>query len=326
MYSNTRSLPFVRTFAEAKAFFDRTKKPPRAKKWTDYQRPLKNSSAHHYRIERVLNSDIEAYDLVLYRTVMARFYAPDSHGHEVRLYNGDQSQTSKSFLSNVANVFDLITVATSDNEQVVVPFYAKNAYADGLDCFCVKLVINKDGKLVKNDSWHTPHFRYISSAEDKQKRIAVRERLKTYMLLAELRMPEFEAEAVLSNGYGMPFAQAVTGRFRWQASQALADMMYEDMPPQSSIDLFFQLGQEVFSMLASKRGYKQAGFRLNTYWGQNLPTSKIDELEKPVTPKEFIKAFTNMCLKLLNVSTGTERQGLPQFMRKEDFQYSNRHV
>lgn len=58
MYSSSvQSLPTIDSYEAAQAYFDKTKKPPRAKAWQDNQRPLRNTRLHHYRIEHHTQAD-----------------------------------------------------------------------------------------------------------------------------------------------------------------------------------------------------------------------------------------------------------------------------
>ena len=94
----TRNLPFIRNYAEARAHWDKPFKT-RSVKWSKFQRPLRNIAQKHYRLEAI---DPDEYiDVFLYSTNMARFYAPDPMGVERRLYVGDPSITSKKFMADV---------------------------------------------------------------------------------------------------------------------------------------------------------------------------------------------------------------------------------
>ena len=93
--SSIHNLPTINDFESAHEWFTKTPKPVTRKgQWNDNQRPLKDTRSWHYRIEQGRGGDY--YDVMLYTTAMARFYAPTPDGRRV-MYTAHNSNTSKQF-------------------------------------------------------------------------------------------------------------------------------------------------------------------------------------------------------------------------------------
>ena len=90
-FGNASNLERARHYEEAHRYFTQTAKP-RSSKWSGYERPLGSNAQHHYRI--VQGDEGRYYDVILYSTTMARFYAPNSAGETRICYNGDSRPTS----------------------------------------------------------------------------------------------------------------------------------------------------------------------------------------------------------------------------------------
>ena len=91
-YGLSRNLTCLYQYDHADEFFNKTKKPPRSKKYAENERPLGSVPASHYKIIKGENY----YDIKLYSTIMARYYAPDADGGQRRLYMGHYSVDRKS--------------------------------------------------------------------------------------------------------------------------------------------------------------------------------------------------------------------------------------
>jgi len=323
MYSSTRCLPYIRNYEEAHRYFTNTRKPPRSVKWAENQRPLKNTSAYHYRI--VQHSDGEAYDLVLYHTVMARYYKPEADGFERQLLRGHNSQTSHAFMSDVMGVGQFTTARDLHGNEIAAPIYDVVSIKDAGESFSAEWWINQQGRIDTAQSRHTPHYRFVSSNSDKEARKQIKEALANYITLAALRMTEYVENVDFDNRKGMPFSGHNTN---FSQRQAVTEMLNGE-PTQVMLNVFFQeIGQEVFDMLASKRAYSQDNFKLLSHWSKAAghKSDGYDKLEKQITQKEFEQALLKRCIKLADAHRPSDRQELPQFMRKEDYPRTNIHV
>ena len=322
MYQNiTHTLPRVLNYEDADRLFTRTAKP-RSARWAENQRPLKDTRSHHYRIEKYSGY----YDVVLYQTVMGRFYEPLPDGRQRRLYRGHYSNTSQSFMSNVLYTGAYKSHITTEGKTVMAPVYNNCPFVDLGSSFSADFMFTKDNRLIVAESKHTPHYRFVSSAEDKEKRKRIKAQLANYVMLAVLRMQEYRDNVTISLDKGQPFSGFNGASVEERVS---VEVLLHGEPEQRHIEKFLtDIAQEVFDVLASKRGYKQEGFKLPNFWSRNAghKASAYEDLEKPITEKEFEQALFKRCLSLVRADKPSENQELPQFMPKEDYPRTNIHV
>lgn len=319
MYANVRGLAHITNYAQAHEYFAAVPPHSRSKKYQPHQRTLKPqrpSANHHYRIEQKENG--EYYDLVLYQTTMARYYKPNPDGSERRLYNGDGSQTSKQFMWNACGVWSGKKLsAVGRGGLVVVPLYNHNILEDKGAPFCADLTFIGD-HIDLTRSEHTPHYRYISSKEDKQNRALVRQALRPFLDLMHLRMPEFVASAELEYSKGRPFGGASP---RFSARQGTEGMMRsllaDQVPQEADVSAFFELCQTCFDGIASKRGYEQKDFTLE-YWTSSK-NSTVHDLQKPITEKELEKSVLYWVNRLVGTNGTNEKVLMPQFVSVNDY-------
>lgn len=327
MYANVRGLVHLTNYEQADKYFAEVQPHSRSKKYQPHQRTLKPqrpSANHHYRIER--HNDGEYYDLVLYQTTMARYYRPAPDGSERRLYNGDGSQTSRQFLWNACGVWShMKRQALERKELVVVPLYRYNALEDKGAPFCADLTLVKVGECGPEDkaidltrSQHTPHYRYISSKDDKQNRARVRQVLRPFLDLMALRMPEFVASAELEYSKGRPFGGA-SPRFsvRHGTEGMMRSLLADQVPQEADVSAFFELCQTCFDGIASKRGYNQKDFKLD-YW-QSTSNNDVHDLQQPVTEKELEKSVLYWVNRLVGTNGANEKVLMPQFVSVDDY-------
>jgi hypothetical protein len=303
----------------AERHFNDTKEHKRCKDWQPHERCIKPraSGNRHYRLEK--HNDGEYYDVCLYSTVMARYYRPDENGHRRVLYAGHGTQTSKSFQSRVLGVWEGGTRVTTENKQVVVPLYRNNVFHDGngRDMFSVDMVLDEKERLIVERSRHAPHFTHKSSADDKAKRKAIKEHFSTFVMLAQLRLPEFRDNVSLMRHMGQPFGG---GNINFNERMSV-ESMWEggDVIEEHWMNHFFDLCQDVYDTIASKRGYEQSGFHLGSRWGQNLNISSIDTLEKQVTEKDLEKGILARVFRILCANERSEAVPQPMFMGVDEY-------
>jgi len=150
----------------------------RAAGWNENNRPLDNIRKHHMRVERCRDGD--HFDVVLYHTVMARFFRP-ANGEHVVWYNLDPRQTSKQFTSNVLMHSERKQYRTTDGRMVNVGLYSE---ASG--SFPVKLTF-VDGRLDAARSTDAPNpLAPTTSPERKAQRKAFRAWLRPYQAMATI--------------------------------------------------------------------------------------------------------------------------------------------
>ena len=310
----SNNLPRLRNYNQAHAYFEGRAKPPRSKNYEINERPLASVSAKHYKIIKGENY----YDIKLYSTIMARYYAPDAEGGARQLYMGHNSVTSHSFMWQVLGVGG-VNDTESDKGQVILPIYSRTSIEDkdgtpfSLDAYF------KDDKLITSKSQHTPHYRFLSNNADKAERAQKKANLDNYVLLATMRLPDYTASVTLDRSMGRPFGGYAFVRHADDAVKGIVD----GTPTEENINTFFQIGQTVFDMLASKRGYEQDGFNLNTWRGAK---STIADLQQPVTENDFSKAMLKRCLTIAGANKQSHRVEIPQFPLIGEYPRSNVHV
>lgn len=320
----TNNLPYIHNYADAKKWWDEHPKPPRSRKWDDHQRPLYNTAAKHYRLESM--SPDEYIDVVLYHTVMARYYAPTPDRKQRRLYVGHGSITSRSFMSRVLGVSPWRnTESTPDGGKVIAPIYCNSFMSDGGHAFSADFMFDANNRLLVDESRHTKHWRSVSDENDRVRRGAVRDMFQPYLDIALFRMAEFEASVEIDWRAGKPFGANTSGKRNQSVFNMYQALLKGELPKQEDIDVFFVEAQAAFNGLASKRAYKQKGFVLETWYTkqQNKTPGTYADLEKPITGAELRKALENKVIKVCGASVRTGRVLIPQFPSTDDYPCSN---
>ena len=317
MYGNTtRSLPNIHSYADAEKVFNQ-RGAVRSKKWMENQRPL-YKTYHHYRVAKYADH----FDIVLYSTVMARYYAPtmiDGKQHERRLYMGENSVTSKDFMHYVLGKNTWRRVENSQRGEVIAPVYNKAFIYDGDEPFSADFMY-VDGVLDTTKSSHTPHHRMVSGNEDKVARAEVLKKFDNYLMLVQMRLPEFTAEATVSANLGRPWAGGAVSEYD---SRKCVGKIADDSATSNDIHEFFEMCQDAFNVLASKRAYKQKDFTLRPRWQTTQPVDGIEKLEKQITADEVRKAVSTRILKALDLNKKSIKQTIPQFVVEKDYPRSN---
>lgn len=313
MFGNTtRHMPYVRNYEEAEKQFN-VRGAVRSKTWAEHERPI-YKTYHHYRVVK----HAEYYDVMLYRTVMARYFTPetiDGKLHERRLYMGDQSITSRDFMYHVLGVSQGKRETLADDKVVVAPVYHRaSLHHDGADFSADYHYV--DGVLDTTNSMHTRHYRKVSSKDDRAQRAEVVKVFEPYIMLAQMRMPEFHVSAELTNNAGAPFSGGSERRYQ----DSIIDMA-EGSTDQIAINHFFELCQNAYDVLASKRAWKQDGFSLGNYHNRNV--DHVDKLEKPITPPEFRTAIIGRINRLTGGDQRSEKVEIPQFVVESDYPRTN---
>ena len=313
-FGMSNNLVRLTNYKQAHAYFEGRAKPPRSKNYEINERPLASVSAKHYKIIKGENY----YDIKLYSTIMARYYAPDADGGLRQLYMGHNSMTSRSFMWQVLGVGG-VNDTGSDKGQIILPIYSRSSIEDkdgtpfSLDAYF------KDDKLITSKSQHTPHYRFLSNNADKAERAQKKANLANYVMLATMRLPDYTDHVTLDHSMGRPFGEYTFVRHADDAVKGIVN----GTPTEENINTFFQIGQTVFDMLASKRGYEQQGFNLNTWRGAK---STIADLQQPITENDFSKAMLKRCLTIAGANKQSHRVEIPQFPLIGEYPRSNVHV
>lgn len=309
MYSQTNNLPYIRSWHEADVYWNKTAKPPRSKKWGEHQRPLKNASSWHYRIEK----GDGFYDLCLYHTVMARFYAPQGN-IERRCYMGNDSQTSQGFMRNVLGVGGFNRRKTTDDREVFMPI-ANRSMPDS--DFSVDAVFI-DNKLAVEASKHTRLFKRVSHDDDKHERKMVKAQFDTLFTLCAMQMQTWEQTLTADYHIAGSFYSA---NITWTHKKAVADMVNAARGgrefPAETVPLFMQMAQLAYQKRISDRAMEEKRV------GWSNPTCPAHELEKRVTEKELCSSLWGYVRKFGNLNSQSGTVEYPQFPEPDKIVFSN---
>ena len=308
---HTWQLKSLRDFHAADKYFNET--PPH-RNWDSNERCLRKdrpSQFKHYRLRRgVTPAGVVFYDVVLYRTAMARFYQPTPEGEELHYYTWNNSQTSKGFTRNVLHMDWLSMLLSVNGVYVAAPMGGDGVY-DPMDNkpFGLKLLwvnphrpgLCTPGELRVDTprSEHKVLYRRVSDSDDRARRAALITHLQTYIDLALLRLPSMPTQRGTTSyaSTARPFAgrRTVTNEYDLSAAlRALAPL------GEREAEAFFDLAQEVLYTLSEKRDW-------------------IRDDAPPITPKDFETSLKRALVSLVGADRKTGRVPLPQFMPWADF-------
>lgn len=305
----TNNLPYIRNYAEADAHWHKTKKPPRSKKWGENQRPLRNVSSWHYRMEKGEGF----YDICLYHTVMARFYEPQGN-IERRCYKGDGSLTSQGFMRNVLGVGGFSRRATTDGREVFMPI-ANRSMPDS--DFSVDAVFI-DNKLAVEASAHTRIYKKVSHEGDKHERKMIKAAFEPLFTLCAMQMQTWEQTLTADWNIAGSFYAAAMG---WDHKKAIGNMVQaarggEDFRPED-VPLFMQMAQLAYQKRISDRAMEEK--RIS--W--SAATCQAYEIEKRVTEKELLSSLWGYVRKFGNLNSQSGTVEYPQFPEPDQIVFSN---
>lgn len=307
----TRQLPYIRNYAEADDYWNKTKKPPRSKKWEEWQRPLKNSSSWHYRIEK--HGDV--YDLMLYHTVMARYHKPTEGGSELRQYMGHDSQTSKGFMWDVLGVSYFSKKCTTDGRTVLMPIPTVALPDSEFSCHAW---FDAKGDLLLDSSEHTPLFKRVSHDDDKHMRKVIKAKFEPLLTLCAMRIPEFENTLQADFMRGGDFVSAgLRGKHQAAIASLVRSMEINDELRSDHLELFMKCAAIHYVKLVSDRAIAQ---NLVDWHNQNCSPLAI---EKRVTEKDLVRSLWGAVLKYGRLKQQSGRVEYPQFPEPDQVTLSN---
>ena len=310
------------------------RKAVRSSAWKPNERPLDPKPRSEHRLIEGSNEYGKYFDVKLYQTVMARFYEPkvvDGKRVERRLYMGHSSQTSQQFMRHTLRV-DLGANRLRDSEDlysdesIIMPIYTKHFMVDGDNDTPFSLdAVFVDGLLDPVQSEHTKHYRLVADKDVRQFKAKVAAHFEPYIMLAQMRMPEFKAECRLDYKYGQAFGGEGYNRAYYMAVQ---EMWTVSEPQQQDIDVFFEMCQSAYNIIASKRGADQEDFQMKGSWyTRNTSTdSTIDDLKKPIEMVEFRRAILDRIQKYVGSNSLKKPEEVKQFPKHSEYPRSNIHT
>ena len=262
---------------------------------------------------------------------MARFYEPkveDGKRVERRLYMGHNSQTSQQFMRYTLSVdlgLNIHWTPEDRDNQPVWPIYTKAFMYDGDNDTPFSLdAVFVDGVLDPAQSEHTKHYRLVADKDVRQHKIKVAAHFEPYIMLAQMRMPEFRASCTLDYKYGRAFGGEGFNRAFYMAVQ---ELWTDPEPRQQDIDVFFAMCQTAYDIIASKRGSNQEDFTMGGSWYSRSQTANtVDDLKKPIEMVEFRRAILDRIHKYVGSNSLKKPEEVKQFPKNSEYPRSNIHT
>ena len=320
-----------RNYQEAELLFE-DRGPVRSSAWQPNERPLDPKPVSHHRLIQGSNSYGKYFDVKLYQTIMARFYEPkveDGKRVERRLYMGHGSQTSMQFMRYTLRVECGANSIWEDDvhadERIIMPIYTKHFMVDEDNTPFSLDAVYVDGVLDTVQSEHTKHYRLVADKDVRQFKQRVAAHFEPYIMLAQMRMPEFKASCTLDYTYGRAFGGEGFNRAFYMAVQ---ELWTDPEPQQKDIDVFFAMCQTAYDIIASKRGADQEDFQMSGSWyNRNTSTDNtVDDLKKPIEMGEFRRAILDRIQKYVGSNSLKKPEEVKQFPKHSEYPRSNIHT
>lgn len=304
------------TYHDVQERFNNTKKPPRSKKYNENQRPLRRVQESHLMLQK----DPHSYVININGREVARYFEPDENGDYQIAIRGLYATYDINLMYKFTGLFSRIPFQTTTGDTVLVPLNHMHD-AQGKD-FSAVLTFNSSQQLIVEKSWHADVYKLASTSEDKSKRKAIKQHLESYITLQMFKLPSLKDNAQVNAHQGKPFAEEELG---WSKQSEMRDYLKElpfCLENQEFAELFDEVSQDVFNMLASKKVYQQDGqlfWKARSYYGNTDPAAMADAKEQiqdiinSITPDEHKKSLITRLMKYANLGTGSESVALPQF-------------
>ena len=310
------------TYQAAKEQFDRTRKPPRSKKYNDNQRPLRRVSEDWL----MLQHDAHSYVYKIGSNEVVRVFEPNAQGEYEVAVRGLYGTFDIHQMWKQTRYYGGMSLTTTTGDTVKLPL---NPFYDQQDKeFSALLTFNHSHQLIVEKSWHADIYMRRSNNTDKAKRKSIKQQLDAYVTLQLFKLPTIKANAKPDEYQARPF-----GEFKadYIEQRDMKNFLAQDEIPVDSpmfAACFDTIAQAAFNMLASKRIWNDDNgngnklfyqARGNTWYTRNDPSSQADAQEKiadlieSITPDEFKTSLVNTLMKFAGMQKGSDYVPLPQF-------------
>ena len=297
--------------------FNKTKKPPRSKKYADHQRPLRRVSESHLMLQK----DSHSYVYKINGVDVVRVFEPNQAGeYEVAvigLYGTYDIQLQYKF----TKYYNGVGIVTTLGDMVRVPL--NPFYKDQGKDFSALLTYNSSDQLIVEKSWHADVYRLASDDGDKQRRKDIKKELDAYVTLQMFKLPTLKDNVTLSADMGRPFGES---RLSYNLCDSMRDALCNlplPLESQSFMQNFDEVAQDCFNMLASKKVYNHNDanlfYKMGNWQRQRDPAAaddakeQADDLVAEITADEFKKSLVAKLMSFAGLSKGTQSIALPQF-------------
>ena len=303
-------------YQHAHDLFNKTKKPPRSKKYAENQRPLRRVPESWLMLQK----DAHSYVYIINGNEVVRVFEPNEQGEYEVAVRGLYNTNDINLMYKFTGAYSGQSFTTTTGDTVRVPYNSR--YRDQGKDFSALLVFDKEGKLITDRSWHADVYRLASTAEDKNTRKELKAELDAYVTLQLFKLPTLRDNAKVDSSMGRPFGESDLG---WSLQSSMRDALRNRPLPldsQSFMETFDAVAQDCFNMLASKKVYNHDDnlfYKARGYWGSKDPAEKadaeekIDDLVQSITPEEFKKSLVARIMSFAGLSKGSESVALPQF-------------
>ena len=322
------------TYNDAEARYNKTKKPPRSKKYNEFQRPLRRVTESGLMLQK----DNHSYAYIINGNEVGRFCEPNELGEAEVLVRGLYATFDIQQMYKYTGLHSGQTFETTTGDRVQVPY---NPFYKGQDeDYSAVLTFDKDGKLIIDKSWHCDVFTYKSSEEDKSKRKVLKAQLDAFVTLQMFKLGSLMDNATVNESMGRAFGESELDR---GTTRDLQNFLQEEVvrtDDPNFMACFNDLAQSAFDMLASKKihdypvppelnknGWRSRNlFAVHNYGDdQALKDSAgklIYEVVHNIVPDELKKSLVANLLKLAGLSKGSQRVAIPQFPNKLPAKFS----
>jgi hypothetical protein len=308
----------MRTYQQVADLFEKTKKPPRSKKYSEAQRPLRRVSEAHL----MLQADNHSFVYIINGVEVARFFEPNEQGEYEVAVRGLYNTNDINLMWRFTGLFNGMNLTTTTGDTVKIPLNPR--YKDQDKEFSAFLTFNSSDQLVVEKSWHADIYRLESTADDKQKRKDIKTELDAYVTLQLFKLPTLKENCKPSDSMGRPFGES---NLHYAVQQSMTSAMRSlplPLESQSFMETFDKVAQDCFDMLVSKKVYAiddgRLFYKVRGYWGGSSNPSdradaqeQIDDIADSVTPEEFKKSLIARLMGFAGLSKGSKSMALPQF-------------
>jgi len=305
------------TYQSAQDQFNKTKKPPRSKRYNEFQRPLRRVSEYNLMLQK----DAHSYVYKVNGVDVVRVYEPNDQGeYEVAvigLYGTYDIQLQYKF----TGYYNGIGLRTTTGDAVRLPLNPH--YKEQGKDFSALLTYNSSHQLIAEKSWHADIYRLASNEGDKQKRKDIKKELDAYVTLQMFKLPTLKECVNLSSNMGKPFGES---RLGYALQSTMMDALFNlPLPLESTafMQTFDEVAQDCFDMLASKKVYNEHSgnlFHKMSGWARSRNPAeaddaqeKADDIVQAITADEFKKSLVARLMSFAGLSKGTDSIALPQF-------------
>ena len=307
----------IRTYQEVANLFEKTKKPPRSKKYNEAQRPLRRVSESWL----MLQADNHSFVYLINGVEVARFFEPNEQGEYEVAVRGLYNTNDINLMWRFTGLFNGMTLATTTGDTVKVPLNPR--YKDQDKEFSAFLTFNSSDQLVVEKSWHADIYRLESTTDDKQKRKDIKAELDAYVTLQLFKLPTLKENCQPDSSMGRPFGESNLSYMVQQSMTSALRSLPLPLESQSFMESFDKVAQDCFDMLVSKKVYTHGEgnlfYKVRGYYGSSNPSDKadaqeqIDDIADAITPEEFKKSLVTRIMGFAGLSKGSQSVALPQF-------------